>query len=98
MILIEGNHYCNYLVYTFEPVPSPVHVIHTGLQIERSHPLAIILSPLRPYLGDFHWSTKVHFEPLVVIVVSCAPGPHVLAALDLTQSPESRGVELINFR
>ena len=48
------------------------------------------MSALCGHLGDFQWTTEVHFEPLVVIVVFCAPGSRVRPALLSTQSPPPR--------
>ena len=90
--------YFSNLVWTPKLVHLPVHVILTWRQIERLHPLVGVLPALSGYFGDFHWSTKVHLEPLEMIVVPCAPGPHVFTTFDLTQSPKSGGVELIPFR
>ena len=57
-----------------------------------------VLSTLCRYLGDFRWSPKVHLEPLVVIVVSCAPGSHVRSSLGSAQSSQPRGVILVERR
>ena len=74
-----------------------MNVILTRRQIERRHPLVGVLPALGGYFGDFHWSTKVTLEPLQMIVVPCAPGPHEATVLDLAQSPESGGVKVIPF-
>ena len=95
----EAVHTCSHhLVSTPKLVHFPVDVILTRRQIERLHPLVSILSALRSYFGDFHLSAKVHLEPLRMIVVSCAPGPNIATAFNLTQSPQSSGVKLIEFR
>ena len=89
--------YHRHLVCTPELVHFPMNVILTRRQIEGRHPLVGILPALSGYLSDFHWSTKVTLEPLQVIVVTGAPGPHEATVLDLAQSPESGRVKMIPF-
>ena len=90
--------YCLHLVCTLEPVHGPMHIVHTRSQIKRGHPLTVVVTSLRDNLRDFPQSTKVYFQPLVVVVVTCAPGPNVTTSLHLTQSCKSGGVVLIEFR
>ena len=53
------------------------------------YPLVGILSTFCDYFLDFHRSSKVHFKPLMVIVVACAPGPPVPTPFDCPQPRQS---------
>ena len=59
-----------------------MYSIQTRTDLIPRDPLPIILPSLCINFGDLQDATKVHFEPLIVIVVSRAPGPNVLALLD----------------
>lgn len=89
--------HCLHLVCTLEPVHGPMHIVHTWRQIKRGHPLTVVVTSLRDNLRDFPQSTKVHFQPLIIVVVTRAPGPNVTTFLYLTQSRKSGGVVLIRF-
>ena len=87
-----------YLIITFVSVQAPVTSINTRTQKISRHPLAIILSSLCINLRDFHYPSKVYFEPLIVFVVSRAPGPNVPTALDSPQSSKIRRVIFVSRR
>ena len=89
--------HCLHLVCTLEPVHGPMHIVHTRRQIKRGHPLTVVVTSLCDNLRDFPQSTKVYFQPLIVVVVTRAPGPNVTTSLYLTQSRKSGGVVLIRF-
>ena len=85
-----------YLIVTLVSVQAPVNSIQTWPQLVSRHPLAVILPPLRIYFRDFHWLTKVHFEPLIVIVVPCAPCSNVSTTLGSPQSSKAGGVIFVD--
>ena len=77
----------SYLILTLKPVDCPVNAIQTGGDKIPRYPLAVVLSPLSGHFSDFHWSREIKLDPLIVIVVSCAPGPRVSSTLGSSQSP-----------
>lgn len=61
-----------------------MYSIQTRTDLVPRNPLSIILPSLRINFRDLQDATKVDLEPLIVIVVSRAPGPSVLVLLDYT--------------
>lgn len=86
-----------YLIVTPMSVQSPMSSILTVTQLVSRHPLVSVLTSLCFYFRDFHWSFEIHLEPLMMIVVSCAPGPNVSTTFDCTQSSKSGCVVFVPY-
>lgn len=78
-----------YHIVTLVSVHGPVCSILTVRHLVSCYPLVGILSTFCDYFLDFHRSSKVHFKPLMVIVVACAPGPPVPTPFDCPQPRQS---------
>lgn len=87
-----------YLVLAFKPVYLPVNSIQAGRQQIARYPLISVVPSLCVHFGDTHWSWEIKLDPLVVIIVSCAPGSHVTAMLYSTQSSQPSRVMFVVLR
>ena len=87
-----------HLVAVLVPIILPVITIQTGRHLEVSDPFRIILASLCQYLGDFQDATKVHLEPLITVLESCAPSAHVSSLLLPPQSSKPGCIVNAAFR
>ena len=76
----------------------PVNTIQAGRKQIARYPLVSVVSSLCVYFGDTHWSREIKLDPLVVIVVSCAPGSHVRSTLYSAQSSQPSCVMSVVLR
>ena len=61
----------------------------------RGDPLIGVLSSLGGYSSDLHCSSKVHLQPLIVVVVTCTPRSHVPSAFWAVKSTKKRSVDFV---
>ena len=85
----------SYLVNTSKPIHCPMNVVSTKRHVVRCYPVPHILPSLSSNFSNLHRSTKVDFEPLIIILVFCAPGPNIPPGLNSSQSPKPCGMEAV---
>ena len=85
----------SYLVNTSKPIHCPMNVVSTKRHIVRRYPMPHILPSLSSNFSNLHRFTKVNFDPLIVILVFCAPRPNVSPGLNSSKSPKPRGMETV---
>ena len=85
----------SYLVNTSKPIHCPMNVVSTKRHVVRCYPVPHILPSLSSNFSNLHRSTKVDFEPLIIILVFCAPSPNIPPGLNSSQSPKPRGMEAV---
>ena len=91
-------YFFTYLILAFKPVDLPVNSIQAGRQLITRYPLVSVLPSLCVHFGDTRWSREIKLDPLVVIVVSCAPGSHVSSMPYPTQSSQPSRVMSVVLR
>ena len=96
--LYNERYFLTYLILAFKPVDLPVNSVQAGRQQIARYPLVSVLSSLCVHFGDTHWSREIKLDPLVVIVVSCAPGSHVSSMPYSTQSSQPSRVMPVVLR
>lgn len=87
-----------YLILAFEPIDLPVTSVQAGRKQITRNPLVSVMPPLSCHFGYSHWSREIELNPLVVIVVPCAPGSHVTTMPNSAQSPKPGCVMFVVFR
>ena len=75
-----------------------MNTVQTRCNKKLGNPVVIILSSLCRYFGDFHWSRKIEFDPLIVVVELRAPGPAFSSLLLSAQSSQPCSKIIIKFR
>ena len=69
--------------------------ILTVAEVVLGYPLPGVLSALRGYLGDPSSLLQVHLQPLVIVVLAGAPGPHPRANAAVVQPAVVWGVVFV---
>ena len=92
--MLIRNKQCYLELSIIESVPSPMDSIHTVGQTVAHHPLVttIRIPPLCRHFGHCSFPPKENLQPLVTIVMACAPGPSLTLSWDLIKAGKLRNV------
>ena len=75
--------------------PGKLYAIQTIIHPISGDPLIGVLSSLGGYSSYLHCSSKVHLQPLIVVVMTCTPRSHVPSAFSAVKSTKKRNVKII---